>query len=231
VTSPSLGALADALSAFRTSDPAAWLAAASRLPWPLAALGVGLGGFLVAAGGGKAFRILAAPLGALLGLLFGEALAGPLGLQGSETVLAIGTSAALFLLGALAPSVVVAIAFGAPVGLAFGGLVGKTGFLLGFVPAALLAGAVAAVLHRPLRVLLAAAAGAALLLLGLLGLLHGIPAVAEVQRSHPVWLLVAAGAVAFAGAVVQLAAWMHPGHGARARADAAPPGALHRGAG
>jgi hypothetical protein len=227
----SLGPLVDVLSAFRTPDPVAWLAAAARLPWPVAALAAVVGAFLVAAGGGRAFRILAAPLGALLGLLGGEALAGPLGLLGNETALAVGAATVLFVMGALAPSVLVAIAYGVPVGLAFGGLVGKTGFLLGFIPAALLAGAVAAVLHRPLRVLLAAAAGATLLLLGLLGLLHRVPAVAEFQRTHAVWLLAVAGAVAFAGAVVQLAAWMHPGNGGRARTDAAPPGALHRGAG
>jgi hypothetical protein len=209
------GLLTDALGVFRTPDPAAWLSLAARLPW---ALGLGaalLGGFLLVAGGGKAFRVIAAPVGALLGLLWGEALAGPLGLAGSETALAIGASLVLFGVGALAPSVVVAIAFGAPVGLAFGGLVGNTGFLLGFVPAALLAGAVAAVLHRPLRVLVAATVGGALLLLGLLRLLQGVPAVTALARTHAGWLLVAAGAVAFAGAVVQLATSMNTHSGAR----------------
>lgn len=207
------GLLTDALSVFRSPDPAAWLSVAARLPWALALAASVLGGFLLVAGGGKAFRVIAAPVGALLGLLWGEALAGPLGLSGSETALAIGASLVLFGLGALAPSAVVAIAFGAPVGLAFGGLVGTTGFLLGFVPAALLAGAVAAVLHRALRVLVAATTGAALLLLGSLRLLQGVPAVTTLARTHAGWLLAAAGAVAFAGAVVQLAASMktHPG--------------------
>lgn len=230
MTAVSLGRLADALGVFRTLDPAGWLGAAAGLPWPLSVVALLLGAFLVVAGGGKAFRIIAAPLGALLGLLWGEALAGPLGLQGSETAVALGSAALLFALGALAPSVVVAIAFGAPVGLAFGGLVGKTGFLLGFVPAALLAGAVAAVLHRPLRVLVAAAAGAALLLLGLVGLLSRVPGMAEFQRAHALWLLAGAGVVGFAGAVLQLAAWIHPDGGA-AGVGAPPPGALHRGAG
>jgi hypothetical protein len=207
------GLLTDALSVFRTPDPAAWLSLAARLPWALGLVAALLGGFLLVAGGGKAFRVIAAPVGALLGLLWGEALAGPLGLAGSETALAIGASLVLFGVGALAPSVVVAIAFGAPVGLAFGGLVGNTGFLLGFVPAALLAGAVAAVLHRPLRVLVAVTVGGALLLLGLLRLLQGVPAVTTLARTHAGWLLAGAGAVAFAGAVVQLATSMntHPG--------------------
>jgi hypothetical protein len=207
------GLLTDALSVFRTPDPAAWLSLATRLPWTLALVGTLLGAFLLVAGGGKAFRVIAAPVGALLGLLWGEALAGPFGLGGNETALAMGASLVLFGIGALAPSVVVAIAFGAPVGLAFGGLVGNTGFLLGFVPASLLAGAVAAVLHRPLRVLVAAAMGGALLLLGALRLLQDVPAVTALARSHAAWLLAAAGAVAFAGAVVQLAASMktHPG--------------------
>src|SRR5271169_140743 len=195
--------LSDALSVFRSSDPSAWLSLSRRVQWVMAAAAAMLGAFLLVAGGGKAFRVIAAPVGALLGLLWGEALAGPLGLAGSETALAIGAAVVLFCIGALAPSVVVAIAFGAPVGLAFGGLVGNTGFLLGFVPAALLAGAVAAVLHRPLRVLLAATMGGALLLLGLLRLLQGVPAVMALARTHAVWLLVGAGAVAFAGAVVQ----------------------------
>jgi hypothetical protein len=222
--------LSDALSVFRTPDPAAWLSVATRLSWPLAVLAVVLGGFLLVAGGGKAFRFIAAPVGALLGLLWGGALAGPIGLSGSETALAIGSALLLAGIGALAPSVVVAIAFGAPVGLAFGGLVGNTGFLLGFLPAALLAGAVAAVLHRALRVLVAATTGAALLLIGLLQLLHGFPAVAEMARLHAIWLLASAGAVAFASAVVQLAASMHSGSTEDKR-GAVPPQALHRGAG
>jgi hypothetical protein len=218
--------LTDALSAFRNPDPAAWLSVAARLPWALALVAALLGGFLLVAGGGKAFRVIAAPVGALLGLLWGEALAGPLGLSGSETGLAVGAALVLFGIGAVAPSVVVAIAFGAPVGLAFGGLVGNTGFLLGFVPAALLAGSVAAVLHRPLRVLVAATTGAALLLLGALRLLQGLPAVTTLSRTHAGWVLAAAGAVAFVGAVVQLAASMntHP-----ERSDGAlPPSAFKR---
>jgi hypothetical protein len=224
------GLLTDALSVFRTSDPAAWLSLSARLPWVLALAAALLGGFLLVAGGGKAFRVIAAPVGALLGLLWGEALAGPLGLSGSETELAFGAALVLFGIGALAPSVVVAIAFGAPVGLAFGGLVGNTGFLLGFVPAALLAGAVAAVLHRPLRVLVAATTGAALLLLGLLRLLQGFPAVTALARTHALWLLAAAGAVAFGGAVVQLATSMNTQSGTR-NGGAVPPGAWKRAGG
>jgi hypothetical protein len=219
------GFLTDALSVFRTPDPAAWLSLATRLPWAVALVAALLGAFLLVAGGGKAFRVIAAPVGALLGLLWGEALAGPLGLGGNETALALGASVVLFAIGALAPSVVVAIAFGAPVGLAFGGLVGNTGFLLGFVPAALLAGAVAAVLHRPLRVLVAAAMGGALLLLGTLRLLQGVPTVMALARSHAAWLVAAAGAVAFAGAVVQLAASMKTHPGSRA-GRTLPPNAL-----
>jgi hypothetical protein len=222
--------LSDALSVFRTPDPAVWLSVATRLSWPLAVLALVLGGFLLLAGGGKAFRFIAAPVGALLGLLWGGALAGPIGLSGSETALAIGSALLLAGIGAFAPSVVVAIAFGAPVGLAFGGLVGNTGFLLGFLPAALLAGAVAAVLHRALRVLVAATTGAALLLLGLLRLLHSVPAVADLARLHAVWLLAAAGALAFGGAVVQLATSMHSGS-TEGKRGAVPPQALRRGAG
>jgi hypothetical protein len=224
------GLLTDALSVFRTPDPAAWLSLATRLPFLLAVAAAALGAFLLMAGGGKAFRVIAAPVGALLGLLWGEALAGPLGLAGNETALAIGAAAVLFGIGALAPSVVVAIAFGAPVGLAFGGLVGNTGFLLGFVPAALLAGSVAAVLHRPLRVLVAATTGAALLLLGLLRVLQGFPAVGAMAKGHAVWLLVAAGTVAFAGAVVQLATQMNTHPGAR-NGGAVPPTAWKRAGG
>lgn len=222
------GLLTDALSVFRTADPAVWLSLSTRLPWPVAVAAVLLGGFLLVAGGGKPFRVIAAPVGALLGLLWGGALAGPLGLTGSETALAVGAAAVLFGIGVFAPSVVVAIAFGAPVGLAFGGLVGNTGFLLGFIPAALLAGAVAAVLHRALRVLVAASTGAALLLLGSLRLLQGVPAVAGLAKTHAVWVLAGAGVVAFAGAVVQLAASMHTASVARNR-GAMPPGAMPRG--
>jgi len=222
------GLLADALSVFRTADPAAWLSLSSRLPWPLAVGALLLGAFLLVAGGGKAFRVIAAPVGALLGLLWGGALAGPFGLAGSETALAVGAAAVLFGVGVFAPSVVVAMAFGAPVGLAFGGLVGNTGFLLGFVPAALLAGAVAAVLSGALRVLVAASTGAGLLLLGLLRLLQGLPAVAELARTHAGWVLAGAGVLAFASAVLQLAASMHTAALAR-NGGGLSPGAMPRG--
>lgn len=225
------GLLTDALSVFRTPDPAGWLSVAAWLPWVLALAAALLGGLLLVAGGGKVFRVIAAPVGALLGLLWGEALAGPFGLSGNETALAVGAAVVMFAIGALAPSVVVAIAFGAPVGLAFGGLVGNTGFLLGFVPAALLAGAVAAVLHRPLRVLVAATVGASLLLLGLLRLLQGVPAVTGLARTHAVWVLAAAGAVAFGGAVVQLATSMNSHPGARNGGGTVPPGAWKRAGG
>lgn len=225
------GFLTDALSVFRTPDPTAWLSIAAQLPALLALAMVLLGGLLLAIGGGKAFRIIAAPVGAVLGLLWGEALAAPLGLSGNETALALGAAAVLFALGALAPAVVVAIAFGAPVGMAFGGMVGNTGFLLGFAPAALLAGAVAAVLQRPLRVLVAAAMGAALLLLGALRLLQDVPAVTALARTHAVWLLAASGAVAFAGAVVQLATSMNPRPRARNGSGTVPPGAWKRAGG
>src|SRR5689334_1778013 len=98
-------------------------------------------------GGGRLFRALAGPLGALIGLGWTGVLAAKLGFP-LDPRLPMGAAAVLALLGFVLPPTVVYVGVGIPVGLLGGEIAGSSDYLIGFVPGFLLGGVVAVLLHR-----------------------------------------------------------------------------------
>src|SRR5688500_8873595 len=92
-------------------------------------------------GGGRLFRLLAGPLGALIGLAWTGVLMTKFGLgmdPRNPTIAAL----VLMLLGFIFPPAIVFLGVGIPVGLLGGELAGPGDYLIGFVPGLLLGGLV-----------------------------------------------------------------------------------------
>lgn len=62
--------LLESLSTYRTLDPAGWVSVYQHLPMIAGVLLVVIGLFLLLFGGGAAFRIVAGPVGAVIGLIW-----------------------------------------------------------------------------------------------------------------------------------------------------------------
>lgn len=192
-----------ALEAYRGFHPDGWVALYRIVPTWLGLLLAAMGGFLLPFGGGRAFRIVAAPLGGVVGFFLAPAALGALGVPvGVGAAASIG-ALSLFVLGALFPPAVVFFAAGLPAALIAGKLTGTEDFLLGFIPGFLLAGTVGALLHRHVGSIASAAVGGWLLVIGLLAALHRWSGV-ESAAAHPYALLGAAGLFALAGATYQI---------------------------
>jgi len=160
-----------ALEPYRHFDPAGWLGLFRFLPmWAglvMAALGVGM----LLRGGGALFRAVAGPLGLVIGQIWIGPLAARLGFGSQQPQIALGASAVLCLLGFAMPASAVFFGFGIPIGLMAANLAGPSDWLLGFVPAFIIGGALGVVLERPISVLLASLAGGWLTLVGLMAAL------------------------------------------------------------
>lgn len=209
------------LSAYRTVDPAGWVAVYRLIPTWAGLLSIGVGIVLLLWGGGRAFRLVAGPMGAVVGGLWVPVLVERLGLRSAEAT--SGTVAAvLFLaLGFTFPPGVVFFAFGLPAGILAGELAGSADWLLGFIPAFLLVGVVAAVLQRHIGAVAASTLGGWLLVIGMLAALHQVGSIVAQVASQPTVVMIAAALFAVAGAVYQLAVLPSPEEQAQLRVDRA----------
>ncbi len=157
-----------ALEPYKHFDPAGWVGLYRFLPlWAgllLAALGVGM----LLRGGGALFRLVAGPLGLVIGQIWIGPLAARLGFGNQQQQIALGASAVLCVLGFAMPASTVFFGFGIPIGLMAANLAGASDWLLGFVPAFIVGGALGVVLERPISVLLASLSGGWLTLIGLM---------------------------------------------------------------
>ena len=193
-----------ALKVYQTFNPSGWVAIYRLLPmWAgIVACAIGLG--LLLFGGGRLFRVLAGPLGALIGLAWTGVLMAKFGLgmdPRNPTIAAL----VLMLLGFLLPPAIVFLGVGIPVGLLGGELAGPADYLVGFVPGLLLGGLVAAVLHRHVSAILSSMVGAWLLVIGALAALHQFGGLVTAMANQPWGLIIAAGLFALAGSVYQIA--------------------------
>ena len=195
----------NALSAYRGLHPDGWVGLYLYLPTWAGLLLVIAGGFLVPFGGAtKTFRIVAAPLGALVGfVLTPPALAG-LGFNLSPVAASAIGAFALLLLGAAFPAGVLFFAAGLPFGMLGGHLVGASDYWLGFLPAFLFIGASAAVAQRWVGAALAALVGSWLFMLGLLATFHRLELVPRLA-AHSFTVIAIALLLATAGAAYQIA--------------------------
>jgi hypothetical protein len=214
-----MDAYLEALKAYQTFNPAGWVALYRLLPMWAGIVSCVLGLALLLFGGGKLFRVLAGPLGALLGLGWTGVLLAKLNITGMDPRLPGIVAAVLALLGFLFPPAIVFLGVGIPVGLLGGEIAGPADYLVGFAPGFLLGGVVAAVLHRQVASILASVLGAWLLVIGAMAALHQFGGLVSAMASQPWGLLVAAALFAIAGSVYQIAVRPSPEESERQLAE------------
>jgi hypothetical protein len=162
-----------ALEPYKHFDPPGWINLFRFLPVWAGALTALVGVGLLLRGGGVVFRAVAGPLGVVIGQIWIGPLAARLGFQTMQQQISLGASAVLGLLGFVVPASTVFFGFGIPIGLMAANLAGPD-WLLGFVPAFIIGGAVGVVLERPVSVLLASVAGGWLVLMGSMSALTAV---------------------------------------------------------
>jgi len=197
--------LLQALRAYQTFDPSGWVAIFRLLPMWAGIVCCVVGVTLLLAGGGRLFRVLAGPLGAVLGLWCTSIVTTRLGVPEGFAQLPTLVAAVLFALGFLFPPVITFVGLGVPLGLVAGGIAGSQDFLLGFAPGFIIGGLVGAFLHHVVSALVASAVGAWVLVIGALAALHQFGGLVAAVASRPWGVIVAAALFAVAGAVYQLA--------------------------
>lgn len=214
-----MDAYLEALKAYQTFNPAGWVALYRLLPMWAGIVSCVLGLGLLLFGGGKLFRVLAGPLGALIGLGWTGVLLTKFGITGMDPRLPGMVAAVLALLGFLFPPAIVFLGVGIPVGLLGGEIAGPVDYLVGFAPGFLLGGVVAAVLHRHVASILASVLGAWLLVIGAMAALHQFGGLVSAMASQPWGLLIAAALFAIAGSVYQIAVRPSPEESERQLAE------------
>jgi hypothetical protein len=210
-------ALLRALEPYRHLDPPGWIGVYTLVPPAFGLVAMALGILLLLRGGRRLFRLVAAPLGALIAALGTPVLAGRLGYPALPATVVPALAIALGLCGLLFPPLVVFLAFGIPAGLLAGQLAGPADWLLGFAPGLLAGGALGVALHRVVGALLSAAGGAWVTVLGAMALVAPtVPSVSALAAA-PAVVFTIAGCLALGGAVYQLAVRASPEAQARAR--------------
>jgi len=207
-----------ALKVYQTFNPSGWVAIYRLLPMWAGIIACAVGLALLLFGGGRLFRLLAGPLGALIGLAWTGVVMTKFGLgmdPRNPTIAAL----VLMLLGFLFPPAIVFLGVGIPVGLLGGELAGPGDYLVGFVPGLLLGGLVAAVLHRHVSAILSSMVGAWLLVIGALAALHQFGGLVTAMANQPWGLIIAAGLFALAGSVYQIAVRPSPEEAERQDAE------------
>lgn len=192
------------LEPYRHLDPAGWFGLAAKLPaWAaIALLGVSVG--MVLFGGGRLFRLVAAPLGVFVAAVWLGPLAARLGFPKAQAQVSAVGMVVLGLAGLASPPIVIFAAVGIPTGLLVGNLVGPTDWLLGFAPGFLFGGALGVVFGRTLGAVLSSLVGGLGVLIALLALVGTDSAVGATLLRQPLVALCTAGLVGVAGVIYQL---------------------------
>lgn len=199
-----------ALEAYEKFDPAGWVAVYKTLPLAAGVAVAVVGLLMLLLGNGHLFRVVAAPLGALVATLWAAGIATRLGYEGdAHRVTAIAT-VVLVVLGIGWPPGVVFFAVGIPAGLFAGEFVGRQDWLLGFIPGFIGMGGLAVAAHRWFSAIVSSFAGAWLLVIGVLAALRESTSLAEKVTSTPWGALGAAALFGLAGSVYQLFVRLSP---------------------
>jgi hypothetical protein len=208
-----------ALTAYQTLDPAGWVALYRYLPLYAGLVCVGVGSVLLLFGGGRAFRVVAGPLGLAVGLVLTAPLLGRLGMAQVDPRLPAVVGLGLLVLCVAFPPTALFVAVGVPVGMLCGQLMGSGEYLVGFGPGFLLAGVAAVLAHRALSVVAASLVGAWVLVLGLLATLDPLGGMVASIVRQPWGVLLAGALFALAGSVYQLAVRRTPEEAAQLKMD------------
>jgi large-conductance mechanosensitive channel len=217
-----LEALLLALKSYQTYNPSGWVGIYRVLPMWAGIASCVLGLLLLLFGGGRVlFRIVAGPIGAVLGYVWTPVLIAKFGLTGVDPRLPSMAAAVLLVLGFLFPPAITFLGVGLPLGLVAGQIAGTTDFLLGFVPAFIIGGLVAAILHHIVSSVVSSAAGAWLLVIGALAALHQFGGLVTAVANQPWGVIIAAALFAVAGSVYQIAMRPSPEEQEKLRAERA----------
>jgi hypothetical protein len=211
--------LLQALKAYQTFNPSGWVALYRLLPMWAGIVCCVVGVTLLLAGGGRMFRVLAGPIGALVGLWCTPIVAAKLGVPDLVPRLPVIVAAVLMALGFLFPPAITFVGLGVPLGLVAGQIAGPQDFLLGFAPGFIIGGLVGALLHRVVSALVASVVGAWVLVIGALAALHQFGGLVAAVASRPWGVIIAAALFAVAGAVYQLAVRPTPEDADKQRAE------------
>ena len=199
-----------ALGAYEKVDPVGWVAVYRVLPFWAGLAMVAAGVAMLLFGGGRLFRLVAAPLGALVAMLWTSVVAANLGFHGPTRQLTTAAMVGLFVLGLAYPPLVVFVAVGIPAGLIAGAAVGPSDYMLGFVPAFVAVGAIAAAANRIFGAIASSAAGGWLVVIGALASLSSFGGLSEKVAQLTWGVVAAAGLFAAAGVVFQLFVRLSP---------------------
>lgn len=192
-----------AFEPYRHLDPHGWVGAFRFLPLWGGVAAVVVGVLMMMFGGRRLFRLVAAPLGALIATIWAVPLAVRLGFGTMTRQISLVSTVLLFGAGIIWPPVVVFFAFGVPAGLIGGQIAGPNDWILGFGPGFFLGGALGVVMSRIVGAILSAAIGAWVAVLGMLATLNPFISVNWFAGS-PIAVISVAACFAIAGAVFQI---------------------------
>ncbi|HEX8703518.1 MAG TPA: hypothetical protein VF815_32080 [Myxococcaceae bacterium] len=209
----------EALKAYQSFNPPGWVAIYRLLPMWAGILCCVLGITLLLFGGGRAFRMVSGPVGAMMGLAWTPVLGAKFGLEMTDPRVPSLVAAAVALVGFIFPPVITFLGVGVPLGLAAGKLAGTADFFLGFAPVFLITGLVGAILHRVVGAVVASLVGAWLLTIGALAALHQFGGLVTAVANQPWGVLIAAVLFALAGSVYQIAVRPSPEEQERLRSE------------
>lgn len=214
-------AFIQALKAYQDFNPSGWVGIYRLLPMWGGIVLCALGLIMLLVGGGRAFRLVAGPVGALIGLTFVPLVATKFGINLSDydARLPSAVAAVLAVVGFLAPPAISFLGIGLPLGVLAGTLAGPQDFLLGFIPTLLIGGLVAAILHRVVSSIVSSTVGAWLFVIGSLAALHQFGGLVAAVANQPWGVIIAAGLFALAGSVYQIAVRPSPEEMDRIRAE------------
>jgi hypothetical protein len=207
------------LKAYQEFNPRGWVSLYLLLPMWAGIVCCALGLLLLLFGGGRAFRLVAGPVGALVGLVMTPVVAPKLGMTSMDARLPSLAAAAMAVLGFAFPPSIAFLGVGVPLGLLAGQLAGPADFFLGFVPTLLISGLVAALLHRVVGAIVSSVVGAWLLVIGALAALQSFRGLVTAMATQPWGVIIAAALFALAGSVYQIAVRPSPEEADRLRAE------------
>lgn len=193
------------LEAYQSPHPTDWVGAYRYLPTWAGILLVLIGAAMLLFGGGRAFRVVAGPIGAVAGFLWVPLVFARFDAPFEPRVVGMVAGALLAAIGFALPAGGVFFAFGLIAGLLGGQLAGSEDWLLGFFPSFFLVGAAAAILHRFIGAVASSLLGAWLICIGLLAALHTVGGLSRAVAAVPWGVLLAALLFAVAGSIYQLA--------------------------
>jgi hypothetical protein len=207
--------LAQSLEAYQRFDPAGWVDLYRPFPFWAGLIAIAAGVLMLLFGNGKLFRLVAGPVGALVGVLWAPLLAAKLGYADSAKPITLVTSIALGGLGLMYPPGALFFIICVPGGLVAGELVGGSDWVLGFFPGLLVTGALGAAAHRFLGAIASSVAGAWFIVLGLLAALSPLGSLSASLAGQPWGCIIAAILFAIAGALFQIFVRLSPEERAR----------------